>query len=131
MVNKDLVELGLDGTINSYVMPFTLNSVIESQMKASAQNTEPKIPMLPPATVLTKTRRDMKKSHYNVSEKYKKLLDTYNTLRDKRQNEERIGKLYGTKSLDDKIDGFKEARKEMQDMSKVSFEKPIVFSLEG
>lgn len=132
LVNKDLVELGLDGEINSYIMPFTLNSVIQAQEQADAKHVDPKIPItLPPATILKKTRRQGQKSIYNISDEYKKLVDTYRNIREKRQNEERIGKLYGAKPINYKVEDLKAENKEIHDISKVSFEKPLVFSLEG
>lgn len=110
------------------MLPFNLDSVVQAQIKAPP-NTDAKFPVVKPATELTRTRKGMNKSHYNVSEKYKRLLDTYHSMREKRQNEERIGKLYGVKRT--KVDDLKTINKEMDDVSKVSFEKPLVFSLEG
>ncbi|GJQ78261.1 hypothetical protein Trydic_g22104 [Trypoxylus dichotomus] len=129
LVHNNLVSIGLDGTISSYIMPFTLSSVVQGQLNAGPK-AEPKFPVEKPATVLAKPRMASDSSYYNVSEKYKRLLDTYHTLRQKRQDEERIGKLYGTKSTKTN-DDIQRLNDEIHDISKVNFEKPIVFSLDG
>ncbi|XP_071053830.1 uncharacterized protein PF3D7_1120600-like isoform X2 [Onthophagus taurus] len=73
-------------------------------------------------------RFSRKNTNWTGTDKYKKLIEAYESLRDKRQNEDRFSKLFATKD-DDKLI-LKAANKQIQDISKVNFEKPLVYSLD-
>lgn len=67
-----------------------------------------------------------------VSEKYKKLIQAAESIRKKRENEDRLGKLFGKiekKSIKDEDSDMKLFDKDSPEFSHARFETPVVFSL--
>ena len=131
LVNKNLVSLGLDG-VHSYIVPFNINEIIQTQIKADKEHKDAVFKITRPGTVHHK--REVEKladrTQWKVSDKYKRLLEAVTNAREKRQNEEMIGRLYG-RSLQQKSDKFAKlkAANEAEEISKLEFERPVVFTL--
>ncbi|KAF2893347.1 hypothetical protein ILUMI_12826 [Ignelater luminosus] len=67
-----------------------------------------------------------------VSEKYKKLIQAAESIRKKRENEDRLGKLFGKiekKSIKNEDNDMKLFDKDSPEFSHARFETPVVFSL--
>lgn len=74
-------------------------------------------------------------SNWEGTEKYKRLVETANTIKRKRDTEERLGELFGRnrkRSLkNEKYHTIKSKNKEIQDLRNVNFETPVVLSLDN
>lgn len=74
-------------------------------------------------------------SKWDGTEKYKRLVETANNLKRKRQTEERLGELFGAnrkRSLkNENYHTIKSKNKEIQDLSNVNFEAPMILSLDN
>lgn len=131
LVNKNLVSLGLDG-VNSYIVPLNIKEIIQTQMKADKEHKNPVFKIMRPGTLHHKREVGNvdDRTQWKVSDKYKKLLEAVTNAREKRQNEEMIGRLYG-RSLQEKNDKFArlKATNEAEEISKLEFERPVVFTL--
>lgn len=74
-------------------------------------------------------------SKWDGTEKYKRLVETANNLKRKRQTEERLGELFGRnrkRSINnERYNTIKSKNKEIQDLNNVNFEAPMILSLEN
>lgn len=67
------------------------------------------------------------KTNWNVSDKYKRLIETAAKIRLKRKTEEKLGKLYGEK-LNRQTTSSDNG--DIKDYSQIKFESPVVYSLD-
>lgn len=83
----------------------------------------------------TQNQNEVDVSKWDGTEKYKRLVETANDLKRKRQTEERLGELFGRNKKrsirNDKYNNIHSKNKEIQDLRNVNFEAPMVLSLDN
>lgn len=80
------------------------------------------------------SRRSVDEDWWDESDKYKRLVETAEDMRRKKETEERIGELFGKHSKralrNEGVHTIKSKNEIMQDISNADFEAPMVLSLE-
>lgn len=115
----NLNDFGL-GKKKGFFSPSEIERYIEDAIKS--QNEGPD--MAETDEELVKRDTDKNKTKWNVSDKYKKLIETAAKIRLKRKTEEKLGKLYGDKF------NRQNSENDIKDYSRIKFESPVVYSLD-
>lgn len=109
----------LTGRKKNFLSSRELNKFIEDAMKNQSEPTE-----LDETESFGKRETKPNKTNWNVSNKYKKLIDTAAKIRLKRKTEEKLDKLFGEKLNKPNNEN------DIKDYSQIKFEAPVVYSLD-
>lgn len=116
-VKNNFGDFGL-GKKKGFFSSSELDKYIEDAMKNQNEDKENE-------NMESLVKREVPKTNWDVSDKYKKLMETAALIRMKRKTEEKLGKLFG-----DKVEKDASSDSDVKDYSRIKFESPVVYSLD-
>lgn len=112
------LETLIPGKRKGFLTSSELNKYVEDAMRRQNEDVDDD------DNDLVKRETKLNKTNWNVSDKYKKLIETATKVRLKRKTEEKLGKLFGEKLNKPIYDN------DIKDYSQIKFESPVVYSLD-